>query len=47
MYHIPEAVDYHPDGIRLDRIDLLHFYANRLEDYGIDDSAWLARAREM
>lgn len=47
MYHMPAAVDFHPEGILLDRIDLLHFYANRLEDYDIDDRAWIAASRRF
>ncbi len=47
MYHIPEAVDFHTEGIRLDRLDLLHFYANRLAGYGIDDRAWLKASRKI
>ncbi len=47
MFHIPEAVDFHPEGIRLDRLDLLHFYANRLAGYGIDDKKWLRASRKI
>jgi hypothetical protein len=47
MYHIPAAVDFHPEGILLDRIELLHFYANRLEVYDIDDRAWIAASRRF
>ena len=47
MYHQPEVVDFHPDGILLDRLDLLYFYSNRLREYGIDDRVWIARSRRM
>ena len=47
MYHIPEVVDFHPDGVRVDRLDLLHFYANRLAGYDIDDRAWLKASRKV
>lgn len=47
MFHIPTAVDFHPEGIRLDRLDLLHFYANRITGYGIDDRAWIKASRAI
>ena len=44
MFHIPAPVDFHPDGIIINRLDLIYFYSNRLRGYEIDDAAWLARA---
>ncbi|MEM1348717.1 MAG: 1-acyl-sn-glycerol-3-phosphate acyltransferase, partial [Myxococcota bacterium] len=43
MYHSPAPVDFHPEGILLDRLDLLYFYSNRLRTYELDDDAWLAK----
>lgn len=47
MYHIPEAVDFHNEGIRLDRLDLIYFYSNRVRSYAIDDRAWIKAARRV
>ncbi len=43
MFHLPEPVDFHPDGVVLNRLELVYFYGNRLRPYALDDEAWLAR----
>ena len=47
MYHTPAPVSFHPQGILLDRLDVLYFYSNRLRLYGIDDAAWLSKVPEL
>lgn len=43
MYHTPAPVDFHPDGIALQRMELLYFYSNRLRCFNIPSSSWLDR----
>jgi glycerol-3-phosphate O-acyltransferase len=45
MYHTPGAVDFHPDGVMLQRLELVHFYSNRLKAYKLKDAAWLERVK--
>lgn len=47
MYHIPPVIDFHPEGIQLDRLDLLFFYSNRLRECGVDDEVWIAVSRRI
>lgn len=47
MYHIPEVVDFHEGGVRLDGLDLLYFYSNRLRGFGIDDRSWIKASRAI
>jgi glycerol-3-phosphate O-acyltransferase len=43
-YHIPNVVEIQGSGIRLDRLELLYFYGNRISSYPIDAADILARA---
>jgi glycerol-3-phosphate O-acyltransferase len=45
MYHTPGAVDFHPDGVMLQRLELVYFYSNRLRAYKIKDATWLDKVR--
>ncbi len=47
MYHLPAPVDFHPDGISLQRLEVLYFYSNRVRGYDIPDSSWLARVPNL
>lgn len=47
MYHLPAPVDFHPDGISLQRLEVLYFYSNRVRAYDIPDTSWLARVPSL
>lgn len=47
MYHLPAPVDFHPDGISLQRLEVLYFYSNRVRAYDIPDTSWLARVPNL
>lgn len=44
-YHIPAPIEPMGEGIRLDRLDLLYFYGNRIRSYPVDVAGILERAR--
>ena len=44
-YHIPAPIEHVADGIRLDKLDLLYFYGNRIRSYPVDAAVVLERAR--
>lgn len=44
MYHIPAAIDYVPSGVRINKVELLLFYANRASSFGIDTQELIKRA---
>ncbi len=45
MFHIPAAIEYVPSGVRINKVDLLLFYGNRLRPFGLDARDILARAK--
>ena len=46
MYHAPAPIDFHPDGLAMQRMELLYFYSNRLRCFQIPASTWLERVPE-
>ncbi|MEZ4460997.1 MAG: 1-acyl-sn-glycerol-3-phosphate acyltransferase [bacterium] len=45
MFHIPSAISYVPSGVRINKVDLLLFYGNRLRTFGLNATDILARAK--
>ena len=45
-YHIPAPITLDGAGIRLDRLDLLYFYGNRVRSFDLGTADILARARQ-
>jgi glycerol-3-phosphate O-acyltransferase len=44
-YHIPAPLVHFGSGLRVDRLDVLYFYGNRVRSYPVDAAGALARAR--
>jgi hypothetical protein len=45
MFHIPAAIEYVPSGVRLNKVDLVLFYGNRIRGFGLNPADILARAK--
>lgn len=45
MFHIPAAIGYVPSGVRINKVDLILFYGNRIRGFGLNPSDILARAK--
>ena len=45
-YHTPAVVSLEPGGVRLNKLDLLYFYGNRVRTYRLDARELLARAAD-
>lgn len=46
MYHIPQTIEYVPSGVRINRLDVLFFYGNRVRTFDdIEPQALIERAR--
>lgn len=44
-YHIPSPIEVHGSTIRIERLELLFFYGNRIRSYPVDATDLLERAR--